>query len=62
MLFVNSWGMSANLEGNSTGQLNNALVKIVKIEGKVKVLSASSIKKHTAVIEELLFQDRKSVV
>lgn len=61
MLFVNSWGMSANLEGNSTGQLNNALVKIVKIEGKVKVLSASSIKKHTAVIDELLFQGDKLI-
>lgn len=61
VLFVNLWGMSANLEGNSTEQLNNALVKIVKIEGKVKVLTASSIKKHTAVVDELLFQGDKLI-
>jgi hypothetical protein len=53
--------MSANLEGNSTQQLNNALVRIAKIEGKVKVLTASSIKKHTAVVGELLFQGDKLI-
>lgn len=61
LLLVNSWGMSANIDANAADQLNNALVTIIKIEGKVKILSASSIKKHTAVVGELLFQGDKII-
>ena len=61
ILFANLWGMSANLEGNTTDRLNSSLVTIIKIEGKVKILPASSIKKHTAVVDELLFKGDKLI-
>lgn len=53
ILFANLWGMSANIEGNVTDQLNSALVTVTKVEGKVKILPASSIKKHMAAVDEL---------
>ncbi len=53
--------MSANLEENAAERTDNALVSIIKIEGKVKILPGSSIKKHTAVVGELLFQGDKII-
>ncbi len=53
--------MSANIEGNVTDQLNSALVTVTKVEGKVKILPASSIKKHTAAVDELLFRGDKLI-
>ncbi len=61
VLFANVWGMSANLEGNTTTQPKGSLAVIIKVEGKAKILSASSIKKRTVLADTLLFQGDKLI-
>ena len=61
-LFVSLLAMSADsMKINGHGVKLPPLATILNIEGKAKVLSTASIKKHKAVIDETLFQGDKLI-